>query len=201
MQVSTTPRRARNPDDESEKRTVRPRLDMSALINELCERDVPEIDWEKLAMDNSSEYDIYTGLKLDEEQVRAGRETDVTRMLEFEVYEEVNEEQARVKRIWNSAWLGSQKRAGLVRSRLVVNQVRGASKREDVFAATHLQQCVSFCPVLHRVVMAVASACGMCRWHSSKERLGKKCLFDRQRTCERTRPSGEKAMHGTQVAS
>ena len=80
-------------------RTVRPRLDMSALINELCERDVPEIDWEKLAMDNSSVYDIYTGLKLDGEQVRAGRETEVKRMLEFEVYEEVNEEQARGKRI------------------------------------------------------------------------------------------------------
>ena len=63
MQVSTTPRRARNPDDENEMRTIRPRLDMSALINELCERDVTEIDWEKLAMDNSSVYDIYTGLK------------------------------------------------------------------------------------------------------------------------------------------
>ena len=57
--------------------TVRPLLDMSALINELCERDVPEIDWERLAMDNSSVYDIYTGLKLGEEQVRAGRETHV----------------------------------------------------------------------------------------------------------------------------
>ena len=54
MQVSTTPRLARNPDDENEMRTVRPRLDMKALINELCERDCPEIDWEKLAMDNSS---------------------------------------------------------------------------------------------------------------------------------------------------
>ena len=57
-------------------------------------------------------------------------------MLEFEVYELVNEQQARGKRLWNSAWLDSQKRPGLVRSRLVVNQVRGASKREDVFAAT-----------------------------------------------------------------
>ena len=44
MQVSTTPRRARNHDNECEMRTVRPRLDMSALINELCERDVPEIN-------------------------------------------------------------------------------------------------------------------------------------------------------------
>ena len=42
---------------------------MSALISELCERDVPEIDSEKLAADNDSLYDIYTGLKLDVEQV------------------------------------------------------------------------------------------------------------------------------------
>ena len=35
MQACTTPRRARNPDDENEMGTVRPRLDMSALINEL----------------------------------------------------------------------------------------------------------------------------------------------------------------------
>ena len=67
---------------------------MSALIIELCKRDVPEIDWEKLAMDNSSVYDIYTGPKQDEEQVKAGRETEVKRMLEFKMDEEVNEQQA-----------------------------------------------------------------------------------------------------------
>ena len=140
----------------------------------------------------SSVYDIYTGLKLDEAQVRAGRETEVKRILEFEVCEEVNEEQAIGKRIWNSAWLDSQKRPGLVRSRLVVYQVRGASKREDVFAATPPLAAMRFiCPVLHRVVMAVASASGMCRWRSSTQRLRKMCLFDRQRTCERTRPSGD----------
>ena len=32
MQVSTTPRRARIPDDEDNTTTIRPRLDMSALI-------------------------------------------------------------------------------------------------------------------------------------------------------------------------
>ena len=84
MQVSTTLRRARIPEDESDTRTVRPRLDMSA-------RDVLEIDWEKLAVDNSSVCDTYTGLMLDEEQVKAGRETEEKRMLEFEVYEEVSE--------------------------------------------------------------------------------------------------------------
>ena len=70
MQVSTTPRRVRILEDESDTRTVRPRLDMSALVSVLCERDVPEIDWEKLAVDNSSVYHICTGLKLDEEQVK-----------------------------------------------------------------------------------------------------------------------------------
>ena len=34
-------------------------------------------------MDNSSVCDIYTGLKLDEVPVLAGRETEVKRMLEF----------------------------------------------------------------------------------------------------------------------
>ena len=61
-------------------------------------------------MDNSSVYDIHIGLKVDEEQVRVGRETEVKRMLEFEVYEEVNEQQAHGKRIWNSAWLVSQEK-------------------------------------------------------------------------------------------
>ena len=35
-------------------------------------------------------------------------------MLEFEMCDEVSEEQARGKRIWNSAWLDSQRRRGLV---------------------------------------------------------------------------------------
>ena len=57
-------------------------------------------------------------------------------MLELKVYEEVSEEMARGKRIWNSAWLDSQKKVGLASLRLVANQVRGASKREDMFAGT-----------------------------------------------------------------
>ena len=65
---------------------------MNTLISELYDRDVPEIDWEKLAVDSSSVYDIYTGLKLDETQVKAGRETEAKRMLELEVYEGVSED-------------------------------------------------------------------------------------------------------------
>ena len=45
MQVNTSPRRARMPEDDVA--TVRPRLGKCAMISVLCERDVPEIDWEK----------------------------------------------------------------------------------------------------------------------------------------------------------
>ena len=72
MQVNTTPRRATIPEDEDDTRTVRPRLDMSALISELCERDVPEIDWEKLGENRSSVFDIHTGLHPDGAQVKSG---------------------------------------------------------------------------------------------------------------------------------
>ena len=84
------------------------------MISVLCERDVPEIGWEKL--------------------VKAGRESEVKRRLEFELYEEVSEELTSGKRRWNSAWLDSRKKSGVVRSALAVNQVRGACKCEDVFA-------------------------------------------------------------------
>ena len=72
LQVSTTPRRARNPDEEHEMRTIRPHLDTSALIKELCERDAPEIDGEKLAMDNSSVYDIHFTEKTRSSEVETG---------------------------------------------------------------------------------------------------------------------------------
>ena len=55
----------------------RPRLVMSALISGMCERDVPDIDWVKLGENNSSVFDIYTALKLDEAQVKDERETEV----------------------------------------------------------------------------------------------------------------------------
>ena len=136
MQVNTTPRRGLIPEDEDDTKTVRPRLDMSALISESCDRDTPEIDSEKLGVNSSSVFDTYTGLKQDGARVKAGRETEVKSMLAFGVYEEVSEELARGKRIWNSSCLDSQKKVGLVGSKLLVNQVRGERKREDVFAAT-----------------------------------------------------------------
>ena len=84
MQVNTTPRRARIPEeDDDDMRIVRPRLEMSALISELCERDVLEIDSEKLAADNHSVYDIYTALKLDVGQVYYAPENKFERFWPF----------------------------------------------------------------------------------------------------------------------
>ena len=113
MQINTTPRLAIIPHDENNTRTSRPRLDMSALISELCERDVPEIDWEKLGEDSHSAVDIYTWLKLDTAHVKAGRETEAKRMLKCGVYQQVGVELTRVRKVWNSSWLDSQKKVGL----------------------------------------------------------------------------------------
>ena len=60
-QVNTSPGRARIPEDEEDTRTVRPRLDLSALICEMCQRDVPDIDREKLGKDSSYLFVITLG--------------------------------------------------------------------------------------------------------------------------------------------
>ena len=51
-------------------------------------------------------------------------------------YDQVYEEMVRGKKSRYSAWLDTQKRLVLVRSRLVVEQVRRVSKRKDVCAGT-----------------------------------------------------------------
>ena len=81
--MNTTPRRARIPEEDNDMRTVHTRLVMSALISVLCERDVLEIDWEELAADNDTVYDIYTGLKLDVEQVYYAPENKFERLRPF----------------------------------------------------------------------------------------------------------------------
>ena len=85
------------------------------MISVLCKRDVAEIDWEKL--------------------VKAGRESEVKRMLEFELYEEVSEELTSGKRIWNIAWLDPQEKSGVARSALAENQISGACQCEVMFAS------------------------------------------------------------------
>ena len=88
MQVNTSPHRARMPEDVVA--TVRPRLGMCAMISVLCKRDVPEIDWEKL--------------------VKAERESEVKRMLEFELYDEVSEELTSGKRIVRSGEISTSRK-------------------------------------------------------------------------------------------
>ena len=51
-------------------------------------------------------------------------------------YDQVYKEMVRSKKSRNSAWLDTQKRPALARSRLVVKQVRRASKRKDVCTGT-----------------------------------------------------------------
>ena len=110
MQVNNSPRRARMPEDDVA--TVRPRLEMYTMIIVLCKRDVAEIVWEKTC--------------------EAERESEVKRMLEIELYEEVSEELTSGKCIWNSAWL----EPGVARSALA-DQISGACQRDDVFAGKH----------------------------------------------------------------
>lgn len=80
-------------------------------------------------------YDIYTGDRLEREQVLEARKLEVQRMLDFQVFVEVDEKQASGHRVWSAGWLDHLKKPGLVRSRLVAKQVRG-EKRTDVFAGT-----------------------------------------------------------------
>ena len=47
-------------------------------------------------------------------------------------YDQVYEEMVRGKKSWYNAWLDTQKKPVLVKSRLVVKRVRCASKRKDV---------------------------------------------------------------------
>jgi hypothetical protein len=106
------------------------------MIGAVCELEYPDIDWEQLGTDTDTTYDVYTGLPLDKQEIKQSRGLEVENMLQFGVFDEVDEASVGNHRIWNTGWLDHQKTATLVRSRLVAKQVRGASKREDVFAGT-----------------------------------------------------------------
>ena len=107
MQVNTPPRRARMPEDVVA--TVRPRVVMCAMSSVLCKQDVPEIDWEK--------------------PVKAEREPEVKRMLEFELYEEVSEE-------LTSGGLTGEVRSGEITSRKQNQWCMPVCRGEMVVVAT-----------------------------------------------------------------
>ena len=111
-------------------------------------------------------FDIYTGLRLDEAQVKAGRETEVERMLEFEVYEKVRRGTGPWQEYLEQCLDGltEETRSGEV-DWSIKSEVH-ASAKTCLRPHHHLQQHVSFRPVLRLVVTIVASACGMFRWNT-----------------------------------
>ena len=80
-------------------------------------------------------------------------------------YEEVNEGNGKgQENLEQCLVLDSQKKPVLVRSILVVKQIRSASNREDVFAGaptTCRDACWLFC-LVHPEVVAIALECGIC---------------------------------------
>ena len=77
-----------------------------------------------------------------EQRVKIGEETEMKRRWKHAVCEEVSEELARGKTIWNSTWLDSR-RPGLVRSRLGENRIGGACKCENILPRNDGGRCVS----------------------------------------------------------
>lgn len=107
----------------------------------LSEMDICELGWED-ELDLVPEAGVYgylSGQKLPLEEVRKGRQTEVTKMAQFGVTEDVPESDAFGKEKISSKWLdGWEKLQGgpwVIRSRLVGTQV-AYEKRNDAFAAT-----------------------------------------------------------------
>ena len=116
-------------------------------------------------------------------------------------YDQVYEEMARGKKSRNSAWLDAQKRPVLVRSRLVVKQVRRASKRKDVCAGTPPLEAMSI--VLPRTSRGRGSCIGVRNasvvfFHTENEAELLVCLLRSMRNDE-TVWKLLKAVHGTQL--
>ena len=164
MQVNTIQRRARMPEDVVA--TVRPRLEMCAMTSVLCKRNDSEIDWEKL--------------------VKAERKSEVKRMLEIELYEEVNEELTSAKRLWNSACLDPQEKLGVTRSAPAENQISGACQCRDVFAGKRKSMRKDETTRKLLKTMYGIQVAGL-RW----QRLGRGTLCEDRRTVLTSVPCGE----------
>ena len=118
-------------------------------------------------------------------------------------YDQVYKEMLRGKKSRNSAWLDTQKRLVLVRSRLVVKQVRRASKRKDVCTGTQPLEVTSV--VLPRTSRGHGSSIGLSNvsvvfFHGENEAELLVCLIKSMRNDETTWKL-LKAVHGTQVGS
>ena len=107
------------------------------------------------------------------------------------------------KKSRNSAWLDTQKRPALVRSRLVVKQVRRASKRKDVCTGTPPLEVMSI--VLPRTSRGHESCNGSSKvsvvfFHGENEAELLVCLMKSMRN-DATTWKLLKDVHGTQVVS
>ncbi len=48
-------------------------MSLSALVADVCEQEDPDVDWEKLVAGSGNVYDIYTGMRLDKDEVAKDR--------------------------------------------------------------------------------------------------------------------------------
>ena len=118
-------------------------------------------------------------------------------------YDQVYKEMLRDKKSRNSTWLDTQKRPVLAKSRLVVKQVRRASKRKDVCTGTPSLEVMSI--VLPRTSRGHGSCIGLSNvsvvfFHGENEAELLVCLMKSMRNDEITWKL-LKAVHGTQVVS
>ena len=116
---------------------------------------------------------------------------------------QVCKEMLRDKKSWKSAWLDTQKRLVLVRSRLVVKQVRRASKRKDVCTGTPPLGVMGV--VLPRTSRGHGSCIGLSNvsvvfFRGDNEAELLVCLTNSMRKDETTWKL-LKAVHGTQVGN
>ncbi len=75
----------------------------------VCQLESPEIDWDQLATDTNTIYDIYTGMPITKDEVKLSRAKEVENMLKFEVFEEVDEKTAARHQVWGTGWLDHRK--------------------------------------------------------------------------------------------
>ena len=118
-------------------------------------------------------------------------------------FDQVYEEMVRGKKSRNSTWLEAQKRPVLVRSRLVVKQVRRASKGKDVCTGTPPLEVMSI--AVPRTSRGHGSCIGLSNvsvvfFHGENEAELLVCLMKSMRNDETTWKL-LKAVHGTQVVS
>ena len=84
------------------------------MISVLCKRKGPVVERDKL--------------------VKPGRESEVKRIMEFALHDEVSDDLTNGKSIWNRAWPDSKEKSRVTRSARAKNKVSGSCQCDDEFA-------------------------------------------------------------------